>query len=501
MLDHLARVLLLGLAFVSPSFAQPPTDRNMVANPGFEQLMADGRAVGWAYDRSVYRVSDESPHSGKSCLRFENHDSGRYVLCSKSIKLLPGNSYELEVWVRTEGVKGADSGAALCIEWRSDKGKWMGGSYVRGIKGTHRKWQRIRGRTQMIPEGAAGFTISCYVRKGMTGVAWWDDLVVRQYFPPLVDTIVTDAYRNLIDTGPISVDVGLRLKAYHGMRWTPKFIKSREDERRVIEEKVTQLRDHPAIMAWYINDELPLSMLDPLTRHRDWLEQLDPGRPTWVVLYQVDHVRSYLPTFDVIGTDPYPIPERSIAMPLQWTRKTVDAVFKKRAVWMVPQIFDWAAYRRAPEQEKKSRPPTLQEMRCMAWQCIAGGANGLVFYSWFDLWKMNKVEPFETRWKDVTTVAAEIKQLVPVLLSIQSAPMPTVSGDTDAIGWRVYAKEKDVYLVAVNADRQPASVTAMFPDMFRKATSLLGNQPPELNGRSISLSFEPMEVKVLRLSR
>ena len=136
--------------------------------------------------------------------------------------------------------------------------------------------------------------------------------------------------------------------------------------RRVVAEKI----DHPGIIAWYINDELPLSMLPALAAHRDLLEELDPGRPTWVVLYQYAQVRSYLPTFDVIGTDPYPIPHRPISHAHLYARTTTDACFGARANWMVPQIFNWASYRKGDEK-KKYRAPTLEEMRNMTWQCVA----------------------------------------------------------------------------------------------------------------------------------
>jgi hypothetical protein len=290
---------------------------------------------------------------------------------------------------------------------------------------------------------------------------------------------------------------------YAGTQYCPKHIKTEADERPALEATVKEVGDHPAIIAWYINDELPASMMSRLAAHRDWMQELDPNRPTWVVLYQYAEVRSYLPSFDVIGTDPYPIPDQSPRRALDYTRATVSGAFDCRAVWMVPQIMDWAAYRKTAEEKRKSRPPTLAEMRSMAWQCIAGGANGLVFYSWFDLWKMDKdrdvPQPFAARWTDVTQVATEIRDLFPVLLSVDPLPAPVKSEAPDVVAWRLYAKEGRTYLVTANAERERVAARFTFPAELTAAELVLGETPATCTGPQVDLELAPLEVKVVRL--
>ncbi|MBO7680004.1 MAG: hypothetical protein J6S75_10080, partial [Thermoguttaceae bacterium] len=227
-------------------------------------------------------------------------------------------------------------------------------------------------------------------------------------------------------------------------------------------QTVEKLKDHPAIIAWYINDELPLTMLRELTDRRDLLEELDPTRPAWVVLYQVNDVRSYIPTFDVIGTDPYPIPDNPASYAGSRAVTTNRAVFGLHALWQVPQIFDWASYKKTDEEKKALRPPTLEEMRGMFWMHIAGGANGLVAYSWSDLWRMDKTvaeggrayirEPFEQRWAEVKTVAAEVAEFFPVLLSIDPAMDARVSDEQSAKDTlvRLYGHEGKTWMLIVN---------------------------------------------------
>ena len=285
---------------------------------------------------------------------------------------------------------------------------------------------------------------------------------------------------------------------YHGTRYCPAYIKSQDDEVPFIREKVEAFKDHPALLAWYINDELPVRLLDRLAARRRLMEQLDPDHPTWVVLYQIDDVRQYLPTFHAIGTDPYPIPTRPVAMAGEWARKTIDAVCGTRPVWMVPQVFNWANYKDDPEEKGMHRAPTFEEMRSMAWQCIAEGANGLVFYSWFDL-RRDPTAPFEEQWPKVRQIVAEIDRLVPVLLSVED--VPAIETDAGAwLNWTVKKHEDTVYLIAVNNQPERHMATFHLPKRARKAVDVYtGREWPLPDRRQLDLQFEPLDAHIVAL--
>ncbi len=274
-------------------------------------------------------------------------------------------------------------------------------------------------------------------------------------------------------------------------------------------------KDHPAIIAWYINDELPLKMIDELSARRDQMEQLDPGRPTWVVLYQVNEVRNYIPSFDVIGTDPYPIPNRPPSLALNWARKTTNGAFGSFPNWMVPQAFNWASYwkgyGKTDEEVLACRAPTAAELKAMTWMCIAGGATGLVYYSWTDLHRMDKLiadggralrrDPFEERWAEVKAVAADVKRLDQVLLGIETPLAITSAPETsDDIGFRLFGKDGETWLLVVNANNEKsATVTFTAPKAVTCLGQELGGKPPKIAGTTITLELEPLEVTMLRL--
>jgi hypothetical protein len=642
---HLLFVSLACLGVAGADDWQPP---NLVTNAGFEETEADGRATGW----SQYATTTDAAHSGQRSLFYQNADPKRYVLSHEAITLEAGKAYELSGWIRTEGVEGPETGATLCLEWYAADGKYLGGHYPAGFRGTH-DWQRLTSVSGRVPEGAENCTVICYLRQGITGKAWWDDVEVRQWRqPPLETLLLKPSYRGevrpgsgaaeilasldlrdwglelpevllrtevrsradgalvwsgtrrpvaartlltvptrrlsvgaydvhvsahrrsdgteleaeiwrlrvpdptalasrksfidehnrlLIDGEPffplgmywggisepelkeyadsafnclmpygapsreqldLAQSLGLKViysvkDIYHGSAYCPADIRSPDDERPFIEAKTQAFRDHPALLAWYLNDELSQEFMPRLEAHQEWLEELDPGHPTWVVLYQVSEVRDYARTFDVIGTDPYPIPGDSARRAGVWTQHTVDAVGGTRPVWMVPQVFNWGCYRATEEEKQGLRPPTLPEMRSMTWQCLAHGARGLIYYSWFDI-QRDTVVPFEEQWGHVKQVAAEVKAMIPVLLSVEPAPA-FEARDRPWLHWTTRKLGETVYLIAVSDDDRPHSATFRLGRAPQRVRVHGGDElPPPTDGR-LTVELEPFGVGVFEL--
>jgi hypothetical protein len=241
---------------------------------------------------------------------------------------------------------------------------------------------------------------------------------------------------------------------FFGIGSCPKSIHNEKEEEEWVRSRFKAFREHPALLGWYLNDELPQTYLPRLNAHQQWAMEEDPQHPTWVVLCHPSTVGDYCNSFDVIGTDPYPIGHTPASTAAHWTTETMEQTQQRRAVWQVPQIFNWANYEKNEEAKKKLRTPTIDEIRSMAWQCITEGATGLVFYSWFDL-KRNPDVPFETLWPEIKEMAAEVDRAAPVLLSIETSPKVTVA-QTNAseppawLHFTVRRHDGKLYLFAVN---------------------------------------------------
>jgi hypothetical protein len=74
---------------------------------------------------------------------------------------------------------------------------------------------------------------------------------------------------------------------YAGSRYCPASIRSLADEEPLVRARVREHRDHPALLAWYLNDELPQQFLPQLEAHQRWVVEEDLQHPTRAVLYQV----------------------------------------------------------------------------------------------------------------------------------------------------------------------------------------------------------------------
>ena len=285
---------------------------------------------------------------------------------------------------------------------------------------------------------------------------------------------------------------------YAGATRAPASVTDEASADAFVKAKVDAFKDHPGLLAWYVNDELVGDgWFGPLSRRRDFLERADPNHPTWAVVYQLQFLRDLTPTFDVIGTDPYPVPNKPLSMVADWTRTTDRAYFGKRAVWQVPQAFDWSGYRPEWPGSPPNRMPTVDEMRSMAWQCIAEGANGLFFYSFAAIQKETHGLPFEKAWTDICNVGEEIRAYIPVLLSVD--PAPAVSGAPDAWSVRVWRKDGETWLLAVNAQDAPRVAGLTLSEDFATVQAAFGPEAEQTGPKTLSISLAPNQPALYRM--
>lgn len=641
-------VLCLLTSLTVSAFAAP----NLATNPGFESVGAGGLPEGWGGPANVYSRVTSPVHSGGAALQWVNPNAGNYALCRQELPLKPGKAYEFSVWAKCENIVGNDSGATICLEWYTADDGYLGGAYPAGIKGTH-DWTLVKGLSGRVPDKTAKCYVVCYVRKGMTGKAWFDDVTVSQWAEPPLQTMLTRPnYRGLITAATKTVEVVAQLKledydlqpeqvrvraeivkpaggaalqaveivptaaearltlpttglargdyrlrvtlqrkdggaplgesswrlqvpsddvtkraayidehnrlivngkpflplgmyfsglkedelkqyadsdfnclmpygganreqmdllqrlglkiiytlkdVYYGSTYCPQEVKSQADEQPFMAAKARQYGNHPALLAWYLNDELSVDYMPRLEAHQEWMETLDPNHPTWIVLYQVGQLDYYRKTFDVLGTDPYPIPMAPARRAADYTSASVRSVMGSRPVWQVPQVMNWACYRKTAEEKQGLRAPTFAEMRSMTWQCLTEGATGLVYYSWFDLKKEPAV--FDQRWAECKQMAAEVKRWSDVLLSIEPTPAVTTRPQ-EWLHWTVRRQGDAVYLFVVNDEDQPHEATFKLPGRPRAVTEADGTAPLVLRGVSmLPVSLEPFGVRVLQLA-
>lgn len=219
-------------------------------------------------------------------------------------------------------------------------------------------------------------------------------------------------------------------------------------------EEINRVKDHPALLGWYVNDESPVSEVPERTHLYGIFCRMDPNHPTWAVLDRLYDLREFIPTYDVLGMDPYPVAQKPMTHITEFVRGTQKAIFGDRPLWNVPQAFNWGWYRK--DDAAKERFPTEAELKSMNWQHIACGANGLVSYCFHAYWRDVKPEEFDKYFGPVCRAAEEVKRMMPVLLSVDKAP--TVSGAPVTVPTRTWMHGGDLYVLAANARDWPAFV-------------------------------------------
>ena len=257
---------------------------------------------------------------------------------------------------------------------------------------------------------------------------------------------------------------------YPGTKHFPKqSLDGRADADAMVAAAVERFRSHPNVLGWYVNDELPATMRETLEARQRLMRRLDPDHPTWAVLFQVGELSEYRHTCDILGSDPYPVPDKPVTMAGDWARLTRDATGGAAAVWQVPQAFAWTNYGRKSKDPGRDRAPTLGEVRTMTYLALVGGASGLIYYSFYDLRK----DPlgFEARWKDLARVGREVQALMPALLAADAPPpQVTVSGPR----WAARRDGRRVWVLVTNPEARAVAMRLAVPTGVSEVRTLEG---------------------------
>ena len=259
-----------------------------------------------------------------------------------------------------------------------------------------------------------------------------------------------------------------------------------------LEKLLGEIANHPAILAWYINDEISIQKIAMVQTRCELLNRLDPNHPAWGTLCDYFEAPFFASAQDVMGVDPYPLEYKTTPAnqaKLVTAMNAVDA--SGQSAWVVPQVFNWAVYRarERPERWNELYEPTLEQMRAMTLYDALRGAKGFVSYSYQDLWRplqpsyfnppvMTK-EECERRWNECCEIAELLQELAPFLLS-DDGPMPVefevIQGRADARIFRDDTGRLRIIVAAIGPGpcevvvRPPAGKT--FTSAFGHSTQL-----------------------------
>jgi hypothetical protein len=256
---------------------------------------------------------------------------------------------------------------------------------------------------------------------------------------------------------------------------------------------IKALTDDPALAIWYGADE-------PGTKR---LQQLQPGyttakqigsRPILVVTNMAFHTQKVAEVADIVGVDPYPIPNVSLRSVADHTKFAIEASGGLKPVFTaIPQY--------------GGKQPTVEELRCMAYLAIASGANGLGIYAWDDRQAITK-EGWYTKehpedLKVLETVMSELTGMRDILLIPNSTRKQTFAPENPALHVALKEGEKESYLLVVNDSRKAEEATLSIAGLQSADGVDVHSSAEKLAIRDgkVLVQLPPLGARVYRLSK
>jgi hypothetical protein len=263
-----------------------------------------------------------------------------------------------------------------------------------------------------------------------------------------------------------------------GVWGTSPYLKGRTEEE-AVRQDIKPLKDHPAILGWYLSDEE--TDYAAVGQFHKWAKQEDPDHLTLTLvnLLWAHQIAPFLDAGDVLCIDNYPVGNGGVLTNVaRHTDELVKVTKGIRPAWFVPQAYGGYMCRNdfrdiTPEVQllpsdirTKGRAPTPREMRCMSYLAITHGATGLIYYYYKDI-KM--AYDSEIRWAAVKEIGREIKNLSPILLA-EDFNQGQITSDNPQIHWKAKQFEDKMFLIAVNSTTDTQTVLFNLPINVKNTT-------------------------------
>ena len=260
-------------------------------------------------------------------------------------------------------------------------------------------------------------------------------------------------------------------------------------------------KDHPALLGWYLVDEpegIGKAGFDMVRELYQTVKQVDTDHPCSLVIMSPKAAADYSGCTDVMWIDPYPVPGRPVTYVSDCTAGAVAAVETNKAVWVIPQAFDWAVWH-AGKVENVHRP-TPEEERCMTYLALVHGAKGIIY--WAHTASRYYIRDYPEHWAAVKKIAGELRDLSPALLTPDSKRELSVAPEGATVDTMVKELDGRVYVFAVNREPEPCSASFRLPGISPavRVEVLFENRAFQAAGGSWKDDFKPLDVHVYRVS-
>ena len=236
-------------------------------------------------------------------------------------------------------------------------------------------------------------------------------------------------------------------------------IKSTESEEKrfqSLREEIMRVKDHPALLSYYIADEPDGQGISPETLQRsyDLIREIDPYHPISVVIISSLPAKRYANTYDIIMADPYPVPNAPAKEAPRMIQDIYQQMKYEKSVWLVPQVFGGG--------EIWPRESTAREVRIMCYGSILAGARGIQGFHRMP----DSGSPL--LWNGFREVAVELQQISSYLFDSHSEEIRL---QNDQIKAKAFQANGNLLIIAQNMENKPCSLAVNIPKKTNQATA------------------------------
>ena len=209
---------------------------------------------------------------------------------------------------------------------------------------------------------------------------------------------------------------------------------------------VSSLKNHPALMSWYLADEPSGTATSPTTlkKARDIIHAIDPLHPVVGCDNSPLMYKMFGDCFDAFMGDPYPVPGNPLGQVMQSIDRSFDVSAKGVSVGNVFQGFGAPFVSRAPN-EREVRNMTLQGLAC-----------GIRMAGWWSFGTMRS----SREWPIYSEMVAGCRDVAPFLWGVN----PDRRREGDVVFSR-FVSRRGTVVIAVNIAESPAKSVMPWSDV------------------------------------
>ena len=271
-----------------------------------------------------------------------------------------------------------------------------------------------------------------------------------------------------------------------------------ESQRKYVNERVNPIKNHPAIIGWYLNDEPRPILAEKMADQQRYFAQIDPTRPTCSTFDHPEYVRGFMKGFDILDIDPYPVGRWPIRTVLDWSDMMRSGALSVKPLWLTPQAFSWKWFRMGRSMPD-ARMPTREELGSMVWQGVVAGATGVNFYGPGHFLNEKNASTAKENFAILSHVVKELRRVAPAIVSPETPVR--IEGVPSPLRTRAWRLGRDSYVLVVNPEPMSVKAKLKLSESFVKSNVEAGSGLRLVGGNVLEVDFAPIGYGVLRLCR